>query len=211
MRVVLASEIVRSWMIIAEVARGCVLCQISSRAMVMTNASQCKGGEYIRLAGEGLRPIICRFGEGQPVALQDFSLKHALRVRWAEVDQQGIVFNGHYLTYFDVAITEYWRAIGFTYPDQFLARDCDTFVVRASLEYHGPARFDDLLQVCVRVGRLGNSSIQFVLEIHRDEVHLITGEVIYVNASAQTRRPKSIPAEMRAAMVEYERIAPAAK
>ncbi len=41
-----------------------------------------------------------------------FRVSHALRVRWAEVDRQNIVFNGHYLTYFDVAITEYWRAIG---------------------------------------------------------------------------------------------------
>lgn len=145
------------------------------------------------------------------MAQQDFSLKHTLRVRWAEVDQQGIVFNGHYLAYFDVAITEYWRAIGFTYPEQFLKRDLDTFVVKASVEYHGPARFDDLVQVCVRVGRLGNSSIQFLLEIYRDQEHLISGEVIYVNASAANRRPKPIPDDLRAAMTAFERIAPAIK
>ena len=47
---------------------------------------------------------------------QQFRFVHSLRVRWAEVDKQNIVFNGHYLTYFDVAITEYWRCIGVPYP-----------------------------------------------------------------------------------------------
>ena len=46
------------------------------------------------------------------MARQDFSFFHTLRVRWAEVDMQAIVFNGHYLTYFDVAFTEYWREAG---------------------------------------------------------------------------------------------------
>jgi len=51
-----------------------------------------------------------------------------LRVRWAEVDPQNIVFNAHYLMYFDVAATEYWREIGCEYPARFLAHGVDTFV-----------------------------------------------------------------------------------
>lgn len=145
------------------------------------------------------------------MARTDFSLQHRLRVRWAEVDQQGIVFNGHYLTYFDVAITEYWRALGFPYPAAFLALDCDTFVVKATLEYHAPARFDDLLDVCVRVQRIGTSSITLRLEIHRDDAHLISGELIYVNAGAQDRRPKPVPAALRQAIQQFERVAPMAK
>ena len=46
------------------------------------------------------------------MAYAEFRHRHALRVRWAEVDMQGVVFNGHYLTYCDVCVTEYWRAIG---------------------------------------------------------------------------------------------------
>src|SRR3954468_23139389 len=76
-----------------------------------------------------------------------FRFSHGLRVRWAEVDRQGIVFNGHYFTYFDVAITEYWRAIGYPYPDALLAAGSDTFVVKTSIEYHAPAHYDDMLDV----------------------------------------------------------------
>ena len=100
-------------------------------------------------------------------------------MRWAEVDRQGIVFNGHYLTYFDVGITEYWRAIGYPYPDGLLAAGSDTFVVKASIEYHAPAHYDDVLDVLVRVGRLGRTSMQFLLEIHRVDAtsHLRRGDL----------------------------------
>ena len=50
------------------------------------------------------------------MARSDFRFTHSLRVRWSEVDRQGIVFNGNYLNYFDVAMGEYWRALGFPYP-----------------------------------------------------------------------------------------------
>ena len=80
-----------------------------------------------------------------------FRFFHTLRVRWAEVDRQGIVFNGHYLTYFDVAITEYWRAIGVPYPAITDRWGSDLFVVKASVEYHAPAHYDDVLDIGVRV------------------------------------------------------------
>jgi len=142
------------------------------------------------------------------VALQDFALKHTLRVRWAEVDRQGIVFNGHYLTYFDVAITEYWRAIGYPYPDALLAQGCDMFVVKASVEYHGSAKYDDIIEVCARVSRLGTSSIRFLMEIYREKDHLVSGEVIYVNADANERRPKPVPHFLREAIERFELIQP---
>ncbi len=134
-----------------------------------------------------------------------------MRVRWAEVDRQGIVFNGHYLAYFDVAITEYWRALGYPYPEALLAHDCDMFVVKASLEYHAPAKYDDVMEVCARVGRLGTSSIQFLMEIHCGAEHLVSGEVIYVNAGAAERKPKPVPDFLREAIHRFEFIAPTHK
>nr|WP_243454845.1 thioesterase family protein [Meiothermus sp. CFH 77666] len=120
-----------------------------------------------------------------------------MRVRWAEADPQGIVFNGHYLTYFDVGITEYWRALGIPYPSTVERYGVDLFVVKATVEYHAPARYDDELDIGVRVGRIGNSSMQFVLGIFRGEAHLISGEVIYVAADAQTRKPQTVPPALR--------------
>lgn len=127
----------------------------------------------------------------------DFSFFQRLRVRWAETDPQGIVFNGHYLTYFDVGITEYWRALGIPYPSTIERFGVDLFVVKATVEYHAPARYDDELDIGVRVGRIGNSSMQFVLGIFRGKEHLISGEVIYVAADAQTRKPQTVPQALR--------------
>jgi len=142
------------------------------------------------------------------MARSDFSFCHPLRVRWAEVDRQGIVFNGHYLTYFDVGITEYWRAIGYPYPDALLEQGSDTFAVKATVEYKAAARYDDLLDVLVRVARIGRTSMQFLLEIHRGESQLISGELIYVNADASTRKPTPVPSFLREAIARFERVPP---
>jgi acyl-CoA thioester hydrolase len=79
------------------------------------------------------------------MAREDFSFVHTLRVRWSEVDMQGIVFNGNYLNYFDVAFTEYWRATGL--PDVIAQSEAglELFARKSVVEYHAPSRFDDLL------------------------------------------------------------------
>jgi len=74
---------------------------------------------------------------------KDYRFSVPLRVRWAEVDPQQVVFNGNYLTYFDVGMTEYFRELGFAYPGGLAAYDSDLYVVRSAIDYHGPATYDD--------------------------------------------------------------------
>lgn len=138
----------------------------------------------------------------------DFSFAHPLRVRWAEVDPQGIVFNGNYLTYFDVGMTEYFRALGFPYPDGLAPFGADLFVVRSTIDYHAPALYDDELDILTRVGRLGRSSIRLLLEIHRGEEHLISGELVYVTADPETRKSMPVPSPIRKAIDEFEVMPP---
>ena len=133
-----------------------------------------------------------------PAERSAYAFFHTLRVRWAEVDKQDIVFNGHYLTYFDVAITEYWRAIGVPYPAVTERWGSDLFVVKAGIEYHAPARYDDVLDIGVKIARIGTSSIRFVIGIFRAETCLIGGELIYVNADPVTRKPVRVADELRA-------------
>jgi len=142
------------------------------------------------------------------MAAGEFTFSHSLRVRWAEVDRQGIVFNGHYLMYFDVGITEYWRALGYPYPDGLLQHGTDLYVKKASIEYHASAQYDDVLNVMVRVARIGRSSLQFLLEIHRGAEHLISGDVLYVNADPTTRKSQSVPEFLRHAIGNLERVPP---
>jgi acyl-CoA thioester hydrolase len=134
----------------------------------------------------------------------DFCLIHRLRVRWAEVDPQGIVFNGNYLTYADVAITEYFRALGIGFPEGLHAEGGDFFAVRALLEYRAPARFDDELDLGIRVSRLGRSSLTFSLCIWRREQLLTSGEVVYVHAASDGSGSRPLPEWLREKIGTFE-------
>jgi YbgC/YbaW family acyl-CoA thioester hydrolase len=101
------------------------------------------------------------------VAWGDFRHRVPLRVRWAEVDRQGVVFNAHYLLYCDVCVTEYWRAVGLRYPDDFEPLGTDLYVRRATVDYRAAALYDDELDVCGRIARLGGSSLHFAVELYR--------------------------------------------
>ena len=99
----------------------------------------------------------------------EFRLLDRLRVRWAEVDLQKIVFNGHYLMYFDTAMAAYWRAMALPYHETMQALEGDLYVRKATLEYLGSARYDDQLEVGIRCARIGNSSIVFEAAVFRGE------------------------------------------
>ena len=77
------------------------------------------------------------------MARSDFSFFFPFRVRYSEVDGQMIVFNAHYLTYFDTAITEYFRALPYDYRAQVELTGEDYHTVKTLVEYQGMIRFDD--------------------------------------------------------------------
>jgi acyl-CoA thioester hydrolase len=139
----------------------------------------------------------------------DFTFFHTLRVRWAEVDRQDVVFNGHYFLYFDVAIAEYWRAIGFQYPDDILAHGTDIYAVKASAEYHGSATYEDVLDIGCRAARIGRSSMTFVFGVWRGGERITSGELVYVNADPKTRKSAPWPEGLKSAVLAYERARPA--
>jgi len=145
------------------------------------------------------------------MARSDFNFFHRLRVRWSEVDMQAIVFNGHYLNYFDVAFTEYWRRTGL--PDVLQqARDGrELFARKATVEYLAPARFDDELEIGVRCAALGRSSLRFVMEIYCGDGHLISGELVYVYAETAARKSAAIPDVWRATINASETVKPDTK
>jgi acyl-CoA thioester hydrolase len=140
---------------------------------------------------------------------EEFTLFHRLRVRWAEVDRQDVVFNGNYFLYFDVAIAEYWRAIRFNYPADLVKLGMDIFAIKATAEFHGSATYEDELDIGCRVSRIGRSSMTFVLGIWRGAEQLTSGELVYVNADLKTRKSAPWPASLKHSIVAYERVKPA--
>jgi YbgC/YbaW family acyl-CoA thioester hydrolase len=134
----------------------------------------------------------------------DFRFLERLRVRWAEIDQQKIVFNGHYLMYFDTAITGYWRALALPYAQTLESLDGDLFVRKATLEYEGSARLDDLLDVGIRCARVGTSSMTFEAGVFRGEELLVSGEIVYVFADPRTQSSRPVPPALREVLQDFE-------
>lgn len=134
----------------------------------------------------------------------DFRFFHRLRVRWAEVDMQKIVFNAHYLMYFDTAIADYWRALALPYEEAMQQLGGDLYVVKATVEFHASARVDDQIEVALKCSRIGSSSITFTGAIFRGEEHLISAEIVYVFADPATQTSQPVPQSLRDILLGYE-------
>jgi acyl-CoA thioester hydrolase len=130
-----------------------------------------------------------------------FKYSALARVWFSDTDAQGVVYYGRYLPYFDHARTEYHRHLG------GLSVAGREFVMRASaVEYHAPARFDELIEVFVRVSRIGRSSVTYELAACRlpDDTLMVTGQQTLVLIGLDGRRPTPVPDELRSAIRDFE-------
>jgi len=139
-----------------------------------------------------------------PPRRSDFRFVERSRVRWVEVDLQGIVFNGHYLMYFDTAVAGYWRAMALPYHDTMQALQGDFYVRKAALEYEASARYDEQIEVGVRCAGIGKSSMRLHGAVFRGEQRLVHGELVYVFADPATQTSKPVPPALRAWFEAFE-------
>lgn len=129
---------------------------------------------------------------------EGFAFSTRFRVRYSEIDGQKIVFNARYLDYADVALTEFWRwadlhDLGSEWTE------AEFNVVRATVQYKQPFRFDDMVEGFVRVDRIGSSS----MTLRVDLCHADTGalhaevEIVSVHIDSGARRSKPLPETVR--------------
>ena len=143
---------------------------------------------------------------GRPTgAKPPFKYSAVTRVWFSDTDAQGVVYYGRYLPYFDLARTEYHRGLG------EIGAGRSEFVVRASnVEYLAPARFDDLLEVFVRVARIGRSSVTYEYAAYRlgpgedDEALMVTATQTLVLIDHDDRSTLPVPDSFRAAVSALE-------
>jgi acyl-CoA thioester hydrolase len=123
-------------------------------------------------------------------------------VGFSDTEAQGIVYYGRYLPYFDLARVEYHRHL-----DLLGVETAHEFVMRAcAIEYLAPARFDDLLEVFVRLSRIGRTSATYELKVYRveDDVLMVTAEQTLVLVDLEERRAAPIPDSYRQAIQAFE-------
>ncbi|HEX6744584.1 MAG TPA: thioesterase family protein [Solirubrobacteraceae bacterium] len=127
---------------------------------------------------------------------------HRLRVRFHECDPQGVVFNAHYFSYFDIALTEMWRAAFGSYAS-VVQGGTDVVVVEAGARFRAPARFDDEVDVELAIERLGTTSMTMAAAVRRDGQVLVEGRMVHVFVDPATMAKKEIPADVRAGLEPY--------
>lgn len=141
----------------------------------------------------------------------DFKFHTIVRVRWMDCDAQGIVFNGAYLGYLEIAQAEYFRNLGFSIYKIAQRGYFDSAVVKATLEFKAPARIDDLLELHVRVSHIGNTSLTLDLEIFPQESPspetdrlLSVIQAVYVGLNAESMQTRRVPDEIRSLVEQFE-------
>ncbi len=136
----------------------------------------------------------------------DFKFHTPIRVRWMECDRQGIVFFGAYTNYAEVGQAEYFRRLGFSIYDVAEAGYFDTAVVKTVLEFKSPARVDELVDLYLRISRIGNTSITADMELyHHDSDRLLTTmQVVTVGYSAESGTTRPVPDELRSLITHFE-------
>ena len=132
------------------------------------------------------------------MARGDFKYFHRLRVRYSEIDGQSIVYNAHYLMYFDEGITNYFRALPHDYKSEVERTGHDFHTVKGLVEYAKPIEFDEEIDICVKAGRIGRSSIRFDLEIHSKDADdfRASGEVVWVYTNQTTHKTAPVRREL---------------
>ena len=136
----------------------------------------------------------------------DFRFFHRLQVRWAEVDMQQVVFNGHYLLYFDTAMSAYWKALGLPYVQALQTLGGDFYVKKATLTYHSPARLDDWIEIGIGLAKLGKSSMVLRTAMFVQDRPLASGEMVYVFTTPGLQaRAQAMPRGLRELLESYER------
>ncbi len=141
------------------------------------------------------------------MARDDFHFIHMLRVRYDEIDGQRIVYNGRYLSYMDIAQTEYFRdGIGLHIYDLADANVFDVATVHVELDYLRSFQLDDVVEIGVRCSAIGTTSLTFIFEMWKqgenDAYFRATG--VYINFDPAQRAKRPVPANVRTAIARLE-------
>ena len=136
----------------------------------------------------------------------EFNFITPIRVRWMEGDAQGIVFNGAYLDYLEIAKSEYFRNLGFSIYQIARAGYFDSAVVKTTIEFKKPAKIDQLLDLYTRVVRIGNTSMTLAVEIYSEysDEMLTAIEAVYVGYNPKTGETRVVPESIRSLVHHFE-------
>ena len=140
------------------------------------------------------------------MAKSNFRFMTTVRVRWMECDDQGIVYNGAYLGYLEIGQAEYYRNLGFAIYIIPQSGYFDFAVVKSTQEFKAPAKVDEIIELHLRVSKIGSTSLTLNLEIYPEgSARLLTSiETVYVGYDAATESSRPVPDAIRQLVTHFE-------
>lgn len=139
--------------------------------------------------------------------MEGFRFSTSVRVRYAEIDVQNVVFNAHYMTYLDIGISDYYRKGLQLDPRELAKQGVFEFVLAScTLDFKQSATLDDVLHIWCRTVDIGRSSMKTEFAIVRDSETepLLTATFIYVSIDPKTKRSQPVPTLVRERIEQYE-------
>lgn len=138
--------------------------------------------------------------------MEGYQFKTQLKVRYSEIDGQKIVFNAHYMTYLDIAISEYYGE-GLKLDHVFADGTFDFVLAKSTLEYKQPAKLNDVLDLWCRTVKIGRTSFvnEFVITRTEEKDPLVLAEIVYVSIDPKTLKPQPVPTIVRERIEELEK------
>ena len=143
------------------------------------------------------------------VPLADFRVQERVRVRFNEIDGQNIVFNGNYLVYADIGVTEYFRALGEGQPGPYFHQyGTDIRETRCEIEYHAPARLDEQISIAARVSQFERTSFTVHCAIFRGAERLTDIAISYAHVDLDSGGATPLPGSFIAEVRRFEKRMP---
>ncbi|HMN54259.1 MAG TPA: thioesterase family protein [Sphingopyxis sp.] len=141
----------------------------------------------------------------EQIPLEDFRVRETVRVRFNEIDGQNIVFNGHYLVYADIGVTEYFRALGEGQPGPYFHQyGTDIRETHCEIAYHAPARLDELITIAARISGFGRTSFTLHCGIFRGVERLTDIGIRYAHIDSDSGQPTALPGSFIAEVRRFE-------
>ena len=130
----------------------------------------------------------------------DFKVFWETRIRYYELDPQGIMHNANYLAFYDQAVVEYYREYDFDYEKEIEETNKDWHTVQVTVQYNKPLYFDDEIEIGLKIKEIGNSSMTWVMGMFLKGTGELASasEIVHVYTDIETKKPTKITNDLKA-------------
>tara|TARA_B100000965_G_scaffold127944_1_gene106489 strand:- start:673 stop:1107 length:435 start_codon:yes stop_codon:yes gene_type:complete len=133
------------------------------------------------------------------VTKSDFRVFWETRIRYYELDPQGIMHNANYLAFYDQAVVEYFRDLDYDYEKEIEETNKDFHTVQVIVQYNKPLYFDDEIEIGLKIKDVGNTSMTWIMAMFIKGTGELASasEIVHVYTDMKTSKPTTITDDLK--------------